>query len=146
MDTARTIRPTFCTPTRTSLEWHRSMLQQAVRLTPHRRSGAELRPDSNSPIWVSARLTTIQPLVVGPPRRENQDLIRPTTRNFRVVDLHVICQEKTRGHRARSGERTFHGSGSSAAHECLTAACGPCFQQDRTSICCLGLVRAVADD
>jgi hypothetical protein len=37
----------------------------------------------------------------------------------------VVCQEETRGLMARSGERAFHESGSSAAHECLTAG-GPC--------------------
>ena len=45
----------------------------------------------------------------------------------RVSDIHVsrLSREK-RGLRARSGEGAFHGSGSSAAHECLTAG-GPCF-------------------
>ena len=46
---------------------------------------------------------------------------------------------------ARSGERALHGSGPSAAHECLRRV-APAIQQDRTSICCLGLVRAFADD
>ena len=38
----------------------------------------------------------------------------------------VVCQEKKRGLRARSGERALHRSESSAAHVCLTAD-GPCF-------------------
>jgi hypothetical protein len=37
----------------------------------------------------------------------------------------VIYQEKTRGLRARSGGRALLGSGSFAAHKCLTAG-GPC--------------------
>ena len=42
-----------------------------------------------------------------------------------ATSMLVICQEETRGLRARSGERALRGSGSSAAHQCLTAG-GPC--------------------
>jgi len=57
----------------------------------------------------------------------------------------VICQEETPDLMARSGERA------SADQDRLlrngaSRLMAPAFQQDRTSICCLGLERAFADD
>ena len=67
---------------------------------------------------------------------------------FRTDNRHPCKSKSRKKHKiaGRAGESAhFDWSGDSPAHVCLTAG-GPCIPQDRTSICCLELQRAVADD